>query len=68
MITIRLSESHWSLDDHTIVTASQFCRALAETPDQNAAKFAIRDIKTAFLVSLATVVGAGISMGFSEAL
>lgn len=33
-----------------------------------AAAFATRDSRTAFLVGLATAVGAGISMGFSEAL
>lgn len=33
-----------------------------------AAAFATRDSKTAFLVGLATAVGAGISMAFSEAL
>ena len=33
-----------------------------------AAAFATRDSHTAFLVGLATAVGAGISMGFSEAL
>jgi erythrin-vacuolar iron transport family protein len=33
-----------------------------------AAAFATRDSHTAFLVGLATAIGAGISMGFSEAL
>ena len=65
-----------STDEHRAFVLSVIQPGLAGLMDGSisslaplfAAAFATRDSHTAFLVGLATAVGAGISMGFSEAL